>query len=122
MEKITINFGGNEYEARVISLPPQLGGFRAVVADVELWFAIEEATYDEEEPNYEEATEIDNEIYYYLDSGVLSDNMTDEEIIKYLEKHILTLFFSCLNFNKCSGIILNKNSAIAIIVSIFKLI
>ena len=77
MEKITINFGGNEYEARVISLPPQLGGFRAVVADVELWFAIEEAT------------EIDNEIYYYLDSGVLSDNMTDEEIIKYLEKNVL---------------------------------
>jgi hypothetical protein len=89
MEKITINFGGKEYEARVINLPPQLGGFKAVVADIELWFAIEEATYDEEEPNYEEATEIDNEIYYYLDSGVLSDNMTDEEIIKHLEKNVL---------------------------------
>ena len=83
MEKITINFGGNEYEARVISLPPQLGGFRAVVADVELWFAIEE------ELSHEEATEIDNEIYYYFDSGVLSDNMTDEEIIKHLEKNVL---------------------------------
>ena len=83
MEKITINFNGNEYVARVINLPPQLGGFRAVVADVDLWFAIEE------ELSHEEATEIDNEIYYYFDSGVLSDNMTDEEIIKYLEKNVL---------------------------------
>lgn len=89
MEKIKINFDGKEYEARVINLPPQLGGFKATVADVELWFAIEEATYDDEEPNYEEATEIDNEIYYYLDSGILSDDMSDEEIIKYLEKNVL---------------------------------
>lgn len=83
MEKITINFNGNEYEARVINLPPQLGGFRTLVADVELFFAIEE------EIGHEEATEIDNYIYFYFDSGVLSDNMTDEEIIKYLEKNVL---------------------------------
>lgn len=55
--------------------------FTYLIADIELWFALEE--------DYENgdtmATGIDNSIFYYCDSGFVASEPTEEEVIKYFE-------------------------------------
>ncbi len=55
--------------------------FTYLIADIELWFALEE--------DYENgdtmAIGIDNSIFYYCDSGFVASEPTEEEVIKYFE-------------------------------------
>lgn len=55
--------------------------FTYLIADIELWFALEE--------DYENADTmaigIDNSIFYYCDSGFVASEPTEEEVIKYFE-------------------------------------
>ena len=55
--------------------------FTYFIADIELWFALEE--------DYENgdtiAIGIDNSIFYYCDSGFVASEPTEEEVIKYFE-------------------------------------
>ena len=55
--------------------------FTYLIADIELWFALEE--------DYENADTIaigiDNLIFYYCDSGFVASEPTEEEVIKYFE-------------------------------------
>jgi len=52
-----------------------------IIADIELWFAIEE----DYENNDSTAVDIDNSIFYYCDSGFVANKPTEEEVIEYLE-------------------------------------
>lgn len=55
--------------------------FTYLIADIELWFDLEE--------DYENgdtmAIGIDNSIFYYCDSGFVASEPTEEEVIKYFE-------------------------------------
>ena len=55
--------------------------FTYLIADIELWFALEE--------DYENgdtiAIGIDNSIFYYCDSGFVASEPTEEEVIKYFK-------------------------------------
>lgn len=83
MEKYFKVWNGKEFPVRVVMLPQELGGYKANVADFELWNAIEDAYYDGDKT----ANNIDDYIYYYCDSGFIASDPTDEEIIEYLIKH-----------------------------------
>ena len=56
--------------------------FTYILADIELWFALEE--------DYENAdsmaVDIDNSIFYYCDNGFVASEPTEEEVIKYFEE------------------------------------
>lgn len=80
MEKYYVGWNGKKFPVRTIILPEELGGFEANVADIELWFAIEE----EYSNGNVEAHAIDNDIYYYCNSGFIAGDPTDEEIVEYL--------------------------------------
>lgn len=53
-----------------------------MIADKELWFAIEK----DYEDNNSMAIEIDNLIFYYCDNGFVASEPTEEEVIKYFEE------------------------------------
>ena len=67
----------------MIQLPEELGGYKNNVANIDLWFAIEE----EYSNGNVEARLIDNDIYFYCDSGFIASDPTDEEIVSYLIEH-----------------------------------
>ena len=88
MEKYFEEWNGKKFPVRVIRLPEELlpeelVGYDAYFADIDLWDAIEE---DYNNGN-KEAIEIDNDIYFYLDSGFIASDPTDEEIVEYLIEH-----------------------------------
>ena len=53
-----------------------------ILADIELWSAIEK----DYEDNNSMAIEIDNSIFYYCDNGFVASEPTEEEVIKYFEE------------------------------------
>lgn len=53
-----------------------------MIADKELWFAIEK----DYEDNNSMAIEIDNLIFYYCDNRFVASEPTEEEVIKYFEE------------------------------------
>lgn len=83
MKKYFEEWNGKMFPVRTVMLPQELGGFEANVADYELWNAIR---YYVENLRDLEASRIDNDIYYYCDSGFIASDPTDEEIIDYLIK------------------------------------
>ena len=82
MEKYFEEWNGKKFPVREVMLPQALGGFVAKVADFELWNAIEDAYYDGDKT----ANSIDNDIFYYCDSGFIASDPTDDEIILYIIK------------------------------------
>lgn len=83
MNKYFEEWDGKKFPVREIKLPEELGGFTTNVTTIELWDSIEEAY----EKGDSKAHRIDNDIYYYFDSGFIASDPTDEEIIEYLIKH-----------------------------------
>ena len=83
MNKYYEEWNGKKFHVRTVMLPQELGGYKANVADVELWNAIEDAYYDGDKT----ANSIDNDIFYYCDSGFIASDPTDEEIVEYLIKN-----------------------------------
>ena len=88
MKRNIITYKGVEYP--VIEIARNLidrewenadSSFTYLIADIELWFALEE--------DYENgdslAIGIDNSIFYYCDSGFVASEPTEEEVIKYFE-------------------------------------
>lgn len=77
MKKHYKEYKGESYPVRTVTLPKELGGYDVDVADVELYNAMED--------DYStDAMFIDNSIYYYMDSGFIDSDPTDEEIINKL--------------------------------------
>lgn len=56
--------------------------FTYILADIELWFALEE----DYENSDSLAVDIDNSIFYYCDNGFVASEPTEEEVIKYFEE------------------------------------
>ena len=52
------------------------------ICDFELWVALEEDYMD----GVKKAIDIDNQIYYYCDSGFRACSPTEEEVIAYFKK------------------------------------
>lgn len=81
MKTINVTFRGKEYPVREIDLSPILEGYGvARIAGYELSVALQEATQDYEVEDVE-ATELDNSIYCYMDSGVIESEPTDAELL-----------------------------------------
>ena len=53
------------------------------IADYELWAAIE----DDYEDGDKEAVWIDNNVYFYCDSGFIASNPTESEVIEYMNTY-----------------------------------
>lgn len=86
MEKYNVTFKGKEYPVREIDLSPIMDGYGVErIGDYELSRALQEATkgYTIEDI---EATELDNSIYCYMDSGVVDSEPTDSELLWKIAK------------------------------------
>ena len=83
MEKYYEEWNGKKFPVREVELPEELGGYKANIADADLWDAIEE---DYNNGN-SDAHALDNDIYFYCDYGFIESDPTDEEIVEYLIKH-----------------------------------
>lgn len=83
MEKYYEEWNGKKYPVRVVSVEEV---FRIRVADYELWEAIDYAYDHDHSKNHKRAVEIDNEIFYYCDSGFIDSDPTDEKIIEHLKE------------------------------------
>ena len=86
MERSKINYKGIDYPTIEIALSKvsniesnELG----TIADYELWAAIE----DDYEDGDKEAVWIDNNVYFYCDSGFIASNPTESEVIEYMNTY-----------------------------------
>lgn len=82
-----IEYKGVQYPVRLVYLMNvEFHGQceNAYIADVELWAAIESDC----DAGVREAIDIDNDIYFYCDSGFIASEPTDDEIIEYLKERI----------------------------------
>lgn len=90
MDKYYEKWNGVEYPVRVVPIPEEWGfGSPAIVADIELWSAIEYACNHEESEQHSDAIDLDNEIFFYCDSGLVASDPSDEYLVEYLRKRIV---------------------------------
>lgn len=81
MKKEYIEFEGKKYLARVVNLSPILDGYGdELIGCYDLCKALDDATDDFSIEN-QDASDVDNQIYCYLDSGVLESDPTDAELL-----------------------------------------
>lgn len=86
MKRSNINYKGINYHTIEIALSKvsDIESNEVVtIADYELWAAIE----GDCEFGNQEAVCIDNEIYFYCDSGFIASNPTENEVIDYMHKY-----------------------------------
>lgn len=87
-EKYYEEWYGKKYPVRLVPMDERLGvGSPIAVADYDLWTAIEYAYEHEDSDKHSEAVALDNEIYYYCDSGFIASDPSDDEIRKHLRKN-----------------------------------
>ena len=83
MERSKINYKGIDYPTIEIALS-KVSNIESnelvTIADYELWAAIE----DDYEDGDKEALWIDNDVYFYCDSGFIASNPTESEVIEYM--------------------------------------
>ena len=84
MTKIIKKWNDKEFPIREVT---DKNGQTLKVADFELWAAIEDAVNYKSEEKHDEATALDNEIFFYCDSSFIASDPTDEEIINYLKEN-----------------------------------
>ena len=86
MERSDIRYKGIDYPTIEISLSKvsdiESDGI-VTIADYELWAAIE----DDYEEGDKEAIWIDNNVYFYCDSGFIASNPTESEVIEYMNTY-----------------------------------
>ena len=86
MERSKINYKGNDYPTIEIALS-KVSNIESnelvTIADYELWAAIE----DDYEDGDKEAVWIDNNVYFYCDSGFIASNPTESEVIEYMNTY-----------------------------------
>ncbi len=81
MEKYFETYNGKEYPIREVDLSPILEGYGVErIADSNLSKVLAESTEDFSIEDVD-ATELDNSIYCYLDSGLIESDPTDAEIL-----------------------------------------
>lgn len=81
MKKEYIEFEGKKYLARVIDLSPILDGYGdELIGCYDLSKALHDATDDFSIEN-QDASDVDNQIYCYMETGVLECDPTDAEIL-----------------------------------------
>lgn len=87
MEKYFEEWDGSQYPVRVIPIDESNGAGSPVnVADYELWAAIEADYEDDKSEKHAKAVALDNDIFYYCDSGFIASDPTDDEVREYLKK------------------------------------
>ena len=83
MERSKINYKGIDYPTIEIALS-KVSNIESnelvTITDYELWAAIE----DDYENGDKEAVWIDNNVYFYCDSGFIASNPTESEVIEYM--------------------------------------
>ena len=86
MERSKINYKGIDYPTIEIALS-KVSNIESnelvTIADYELWAAIE----DDYEDGDKEAVWIDNNVYFYCDSGFIASNATESEVIEYMNTY-----------------------------------
>ena len=86
MERSKINYKGIDYHTIEIALS-KVSNIESnelvTIADYELWAAIE----DDYEDGDKEAVWIDNNVYFYCDSGFIASNPTESEVIEYMNTY-----------------------------------
>ena len=86
MERSFIEYNGVKYPIIEISLS-KVSDIESdeivIIADYELWAAIE----DDYEDSDKEAVWFDDKIYFYCDSGFIASNPTESEVIEYMNKY-----------------------------------
>lgn len=86
MERSKINYKGIDYPTIEIALS-KVSNIESnelvTIADYELWAAIE----DDYEDGDKEALWIDNDVYFYCDSGFIASNPTESEVIEYMNTY-----------------------------------
>ena len=81
MKKEYIEFEGKKYLARVVNLSPILDGYGdELIGCYDLSKALRDATDDFSIEN-QDASDVDNQIYCYMETGVLECDPTDAEIL-----------------------------------------
>lgn len=86
MERSFIEYNGVKYPTIEIALSKVSdieSNELVTITDYELWAAIE----DDYEDGDKEAVWIDNNVYFYCDSGFIASNPTESEIIEYMNKY-----------------------------------
>lgn len=89
MERSYVEYKDKRYPTIIISANAIVPGYfenapddyEVTIADVELWSAIEK----DYEKNIREALDIDNEIFYYCDSGFIASKPTEGEVVHYFK-------------------------------------
>ena len=86
MERSKISYKGIDYPTIEIALS-KVSNIESnelvTIADYELWAAIE----DDYEDGDKEAVWIDNNVYFYCDSGFIASNPTESEVIEYMNTY-----------------------------------
>ena len=86
MARSKINYTGIDYPTIEIALS-KVSNIESnelvTIADYELWAAIE----DDYEDGDKEAVWIDNNVYFYCDSGFIASNPTESEVIEYMNTY-----------------------------------
>jgi hypothetical protein len=86
MEKSYIEYKGKSYPTIEIALDKVSdidSSHIVILADTSLWDAIEE-DYNNK---INDAIDIDNDVYYYMDYGFINDNVTEKDVIEYMKKY-----------------------------------
>lgn len=85
MERSKINYKGVDYPTIEIQLS-KVSDIKSdeivILADYELWAAIEDDYRDGDKV----AVWIENDVYFYCDSGFIASNPTESEVIDYMKE------------------------------------
>ena len=86
MERSKISYKGIDYPTIEIALS-KVSDIESdeivTIADYELWAAIEE----DFEKGVKDAVWLDDDIYFYCDSGFIASNPTESEVIEYMNTY-----------------------------------
>jgi len=88
MEKFEVNIHGISFPIREI----EIGDFFGDGSDYGVVRVADEQMWDEYEEEYDngdsEICALDDSIFFFCESGYLSTDPTDEELLAYLKKHV----------------------------------
>lgn len=90
MDKEFKEVNGKKFPVRLVPVDEEEFGCGSplAIADYELWTAIDYAIkWNSDESKKKELNDLDNEIFFYCDSGFIANDPTDMEIVEYLRKH-----------------------------------
>lgn len=89
MEKGTIEWKGKEYPTRTLKLSEKTANEydehdEVVVSVISLWDAMEEEYFNKDN----EAEDIDDGIFYYVEDAFMEKNPSEKELQRYLEENL----------------------------------